>query len=326
MGIGATLVLSLLAVLERPSTWVLTLVGFLVRGGWLVVLAPVVVLPTAVGVANVIAPILEDVAFGRRTDQVLLLAGLASLVGLAWLIGGGLLAAAAEVEAVRRIRAETDEEGTGTSSAPAPGPVRRGAAWRVLVVRIVALIPFVVALGWAAVRLVSVGYRELTVPSDVSTPAAWRIVGGAPDALVGLGITWILAEVIGASASRRVILEGDGVGGALRTAVGRLRYRPVPLVVLAVTSLLSLLAVLAVTGLATGVAWSALRTALAAGDASFGTTALLVGFVALFGASLVLIGLTTAWRAATWTVEATSRGVPRTNGTFGGVGGTRSGD
>ena len=71
MGIGATAVAALLAILERPSTWLLGLVGFLVRGGWLIVLGPIVVLPTAVGLANVVAPLVEDIAFGRRSDEVI---------------------------------------------------------------------------------------------------------------------------------------------------------------------------------------------------------------------------------------------------------------
>jgi len=47
VSLGATLSGSLLAVLDRPSTWPLALAGFLIRGGWLLVVAPIVVLPTA---------------------------------------------------------------------------------------------------------------------------------------------------------------------------------------------------------------------------------------------------------------------------------------
>ena len=70
MSIWATLGASLLAVLARPSTWAFGLLGFLVRGGWLLVVAPIVVVPTPIGLANIVAPVLEDIAFGRRTTEL----------------------------------------------------------------------------------------------------------------------------------------------------------------------------------------------------------------------------------------------------------------
>ena len=60
MSIWGTLGASLLAVLARPSTWAFGLLGFLVRGGWLLVVAPFVVVPTPIGLANIVAPVLED--------------------------------------------------------------------------------------------------------------------------------------------------------------------------------------------------------------------------------------------------------------------------
>ena len=91
MSLGATLSGSLLAVLDRPSTWPLALAGFLIRGGWLLVVAPIVVLPTAVGLANVIAPLLEDIAFGRRVGDLVVLIVLALVVVVGWLLGGTVL-------------------------------------------------------------------------------------------------------------------------------------------------------------------------------------------------------------------------------------------
>jgi hypothetical protein len=319
--VGATLTASLLAVLDRPSTWLLALVGFLVRGGWLIVLAPIVVLPTAVGVANVVAPLLEDVAFGRRTDEVLMTAAMGLLVAAAWLIVGGSLAAATEVETVR---------GTVGLMERDVRPARGHPVWRVLAVRLVALVPLIAAVGWAAVRFTAVGYRELTNPSDVSTPAAWRIVTGAPDAAVALLVTWLFAEIVGAVAARRVVLSGDGVRGALDRAIAYLRTRVGRSVALASISAVAFVVVLAATALATGTTWTALRAALADGDASIGTVALLVSFVGLFAGCLVLIGLTAAWRSAVWTVEVPGAlpadGDRGTDGTFGGGAETQSGD
>jgi hypothetical protein len=317
VAIGATSVAALLAVLERPVTWVLGLVGFLVRGGWLIVLAPIVVLPTAVGIANVVAPLVEDIAFGRRTDEVITAGAIALSVALVWLIGGGLLAAAAEVECVRQTLV-----GLGETS---PRTTMRHPIWRVFAVRCLTLVPFVVALAWSGFRLTSVGYRELTVPSDVGIPILYRILGGAPDAIMAMLLTWLFAEIAGGLAARTVILEATQVRDALREALRDLRHRPWRLGALASLSAAVLLAVIGVTGLATSTTWDGLRAALGEGDVSIGAAALLVLFVGLFAAGLVILGLVTAWRSAVWTVIAV-QGVPSSAGTFGGGPDTRSGD
>jgi hypothetical protein len=307
VSLGATLSGALLAVLARPSTWPLALLGFLVRGGWLLIVAPIVVVPTPVGLANVIAPLLEDIAFGRRTAELVALAVVGIAIVVAWLIGGGLIAAVVEADGVRRI---ADEEGVPWR----PGPT----AWRILATRLIADMPLAIGALWAGVRIVSVGYRELTVPSDVTNPAAWRIVAGAPDAFAILFVTWFIGEVVGATGARRIVLRGDGTRRALRAAIRRLVREPARMIVLGLASTASLMIVLAVAGLAVGATWNALGAALSIGDVAPATTLLLLLFVALFGGGLVLLGLVCAWRAAIWTIDM--------GGTFGGGSTTRSGD
>jgi hypothetical protein len=283
------------------------LLGFLVRGGWLVVVAPIVVVPTPVGLANVIAPLLEDAAFGRRTGELVLVSAVALGAVVAVLLGGGLVAAVAEADAVRQI---ADEEHMSWR----PGRV----GFRILAVRLAVHVPLAFAIVWAAARLTAVGYRELTVPSDVAAPLAWRILAGAPEAVALVLGTWLIGEILGALAARRIVLQGDGARAALTGAVRRLRQRPVRTIGFGLATTLVLAVVLAVTGLAAGATWGALGAALSIGDASLATTLILVGFVALFVGGLVLISLTSAWRAAVWTLDV--------DGTFGGVDGTRSGD
>jgi hypothetical protein len=307
VSLGATLSGALLAVLARPSTWPLALLGFLVRGGWLLIVAPIVVVPTPVGLANVIAPLLEDIAFGRRTTELIGLAGVAVAVVVAWLIGGGFIAAVVEADGIRRI---ADEEGIRWRRGPS--------AWRIVATRLIADVPLAIGAFWAGIRIISVGYRELTVPSDVTAPAAWRIVAGAPDAFVILFLSWFVGEVVGAIGARRIVLGGDGVRGALRAAIARLAREPARMIVLGLAGTASLMIVLAVTGIAVGATWNALGAALSIGDASPATTLLLLLFVALFSGGLVLLGLVCAWRAAIWTLDM--------GGTFGGGSATRTGD
>jgi hypothetical protein len=307
VSLGATLSASLLAVLARPSTWPLGLLGFLVRGGWLLVVAPIVVVPTPVGLANIVAPLLEDVAFGRRTTELVAIVGVVIVAALVWLIGGGLIAAVAEAEGVRRI---AEEEGLAVGE--------HAVAWRIVGARLLAQVPLAIASTWAAVRIVALAYRELTVPSDVTVPIAWRIVAGAPEAFVALLLAWLFAEVVGAIAARAVVLAPSGVREAVRFALGRVRRRPVRMLSLGLATSAALVIVLGTTSLAAGATWNALGVELAIGDSSPSTTLLLLLFVGLFAGGLVLIGLTCAWRNAVWTVEV--------GGTFGGGAGTRSGD
>ena len=128
MTVGATLVASFLLTLARPRTWPLALATFLLRGGIVLVLAPIVVLPSAVGVGNVLTPLLSNVVFrGDRDDR--------RACSRSWVSGrscgcvvGGLIAAAAESELARTV-ARTTRPGPGSGAArsvPAAHPARPG--------------------------------------------------------------------------------------------------------------------------------------------------------------------------------------------------------
>ena len=316
MTVGATLVASLLAALSRPSTWPLALVGFLLRGGVLLVLAPIVVLPTAVGLANVLAPLLEDVAFGRRPASVAALVAWVLTGVIGWLIGGGLVAAAAEAELIRRVAADDDLVASGWVVPRRAG--RRALPARILAVRLVAIAPLVLALAWGSIRVVSVAYRELTVPSDTDVPLVVRVVAGAPEAVIAILVAWVLGEMVGAMAARRVVLLGEGTLAALWRSVGHLARRPLRCLVLSGVPLAQIVVVLLAIGTAGSVTWGALQAALVFDDGSPARWVLLAAFVGLFGAGLVLIAVTAAWRSAVWTVDAI--------GTFGGATGSRLGD
>ncbi len=320
MTIGATLLASLLIALTRPATWVLGLLGFLLRGGLVLVVARIVVLPTPVGLANVLAPVLEDVAFGRRTAQVAELAVVVVAAVLVWLVGGGVVAAAAEVELVRTVAADDE---LSVAGGLARGTVNgsqsvRDRAWRVLAVRLVALIPLLVALGWGSVRIVAVIYRELTVPSDVASPLAARVLAGAPDAVVAIVVTWLVGETIGVLAARRVVLLGEGVARSLRGGLGRFLRHPARSLAMSTLTTTVVVVVLVLTSLAVAAAWDGIRASLALDDGWLAPVLLVVTFVALFAVGLVLLGVVAAWRSAAWTVELA--------GTFGAPHGARTGD
>ena len=309
MTVGATLVASLLVALARPATWLLALAAFLVRGGFVLVLAPIIVLPSAVGLGNLLSPLLTTLLFRGMTTAIILLQ-VAGVVGLVvWLLGGGLIAAAAESELVRRIATDDDAWPGGGRPAgyvPAAHPSRR-----VLAVRLLAHLPLLLALPWSAYRFVVVAYDELTVPSDVALPVALRIVLGAPEALVVLVGAWLLGETVGALAARRVILRGDGPWRALSRAIARVLHDPVRSAVMTFVPLVPLVSVLVVVGMAGSATWDALRAALSFGGDPLLALALVLALVGLFAGGLLLVGVTAAWRAAIWTIEVA--------GTFGAI-------
>ena len=86
---AASMQAALAASLGRPRWWVLALAAFLVRGGIVVVLLPLVSLPSAPALATALAPTIEALALSRQSLE-------GALIGTA-IVGGilGILAVAA---------------------------------------------------------------------------------------------------------------------------------------------------------------------------------------------------------------------------------------
>ena len=306
MNRGAALIGALLVTLATPATWVTALAVFLIRGGFLVVLLPVVVLPSVVGVGNVLAPALTAVAFGSITTEFVAVTVAIVIVVLAWLLLGGWFASALEAEAARTVMAD-DEVGqlVGEPPVTAGAAPRRGhEADRILAARLLAFLPFGLALAVGSVRLVSVTYRELTSPIDVATPVLLRVVRASPEVIAALLLTWMVGEILSAIAARRIVLAGDGVLAALRGAVGTALRHPLSTLARFWLPTLVLLAVLLPAMLAARAAWGALRGVLGLWVDPAGVFVGVVLFVGLWAIGLLLVAVVCAWRAAIWTVSA----------------------
>ena len=307
MNIGATLVASLLVTLANPSTWALGLATFLVRGGIVLVIAPIVVLPSSVGLGNILAPTITILAFvGLSPEVVRLIAGIGA-VALAWLLIGGLFAAVVELDGMG-IVATAEERIDRSIPAPGVGTARR--AVRILVARFLAHVPTFLALAWAGSRVVAVAYGELTLPSDVLTPIALRVVRGAADGVTVIVVAWLLGETIGGLAARLIGVDGVGSLHGLRVALVRVVRHPIRTLALAIVPLAALVAVVGLSALASSLGCGAVRTVLAEAEPSLLRIATIAVFIGLWTGGLVLIAVISGWRAAVWTVEA--------GGTFGG--------
>lgn len=321
MNLGTTLTASFLVTLVRPATWPLALAAFLLRGGIVIVLAPVVAIPSVIGVGNALAPGLTAVALGQvSTGEIVVAAGV-TLACLLVVVVGATLAAAAEAELTRIVAADEEVVAiVGAQHEPVDGArdAARGAAGRILAVRLIAFLPLGLVLVWGSVRVVAASYRELTVPSDTATPIVMRVLTSVPEVVVGVVVTWLLGQAVAALAARHVVLVGASIPAALRTGIGRLLRHPIRTLCFQMVPLAALVLVLAPSAAAAVTAWDAVRASLSTGGNVVASVVLVALFVGLWIGGLLLAAVVSAWRAAVWTVEAA--------GTFGATRSGREGD
>lgn len=308
---GVTLA-ALLATLGRPDWWILGLAGFLVRGGIVVFLLAIVVLPSPLALSGMLGPWIVPLALGRLVPEAALVLGLGAATALAWLLVGGWFAATTEIVLVRDAQAMARDEGLPIRSAR---PVPRWLIARVTAAHLAAQIPLVITTILATVEVVGVAYVELTRPSDDGSLVG-RVVAGSVGPLAAIVAVWALGEIVGGLAARRIILGGESVGGGLLRAAADIVRRPggslVAPLLTGVVLVLDLAALLAVVG----IVWSEARARLADPLADPVATVLTL---ATLGAgwclALIVTGLIDAWRSVAMTVEeeraAAAREAPR---------------
>ncbi len=289
---AASMQVAVLATLGRPEWWAMALAGFLIRGGFLVVLLPVVALPSAAAAATSLAPIVESLVIGGQSVAGVVIGMLVVVVVLAGLAVAGLAGAWLDLALVREAAEDEDVE-LGWA------PVRTSPR-QALAIRLAAHLPTILALGYAFVRLVTVTYDELLAPGDAATPVAGRVLARVPDAILVVVIAWLVGETVGTLAARRAA-RGMPLLSALGASVRQLASRR-GLATLGLTSIV--LVGLAIPFLvAVGRAWEHLRAYLLGGVGAVALGAALVLLVATWILGLAVLGAGLAWRASAWTVE-----------------------
>jgi hypothetical protein len=281
--------------LAAPRTWAIGLAGFLARGGIVLFVLPVVVLPSVVGLTTFVGP--NSVTAAGLSPSFVVLIVLTSLAVSAAVFLGTLVGTITERALVGEIAAGR------VGDAGRPTPMDDSARLAALVaIRLIALVPVGLTVALGGVRLGQVGYQELVLPSDSTAPFIVRVLLAAPEVVVAIIVAWLLGELIPAVAVRWVLLDRRGIRAAFGAALVWIAHRPLrSLAVLAATTLGSVVVV--GPALVTGtVAWSGVRNALLGGSDS----GVALGWVALFVASwlggLVLAGVAAAWRSAAWSL------------------------
>ena len=276
-------------------------------------------MPSPVGIANVVAPELTTLVLGGVSPALAAATAAIGLAVLLWLLVGWWLAAATERDIIAFVAA--DEE--AVPHAAARSMVVPGRAWRIVFARLAAAVPLAAALLGGSILIVQATYAELTGPTDVTVPIALRVVAAVPEAVGLIAAAWVLSEIVGALAARRLVLRGESLDSAFFGAWIDLLRRPLGAITTFLVPSLALILTALPSVVAAGIAWDGIRTVMAVGQPGDGPRLVfgLLVFLSVWGVGLALTGLVAAWRNAVWTVE-----VLRPRGTFGASRRRRPGD
>jgi hypothetical protein len=287
------------ASLRRWPWWLVALAAFLVRGGVLLLLPPLVILPTTAELASLAGPSLLGGSLDSPTPALVRLVlgatiGLLALLVATTMLGTwlevGLADAAAQDLEVGRVR-------------PFAAP-HRIAFWSAVEVRLLAHLPTAVAVVLGVFAFVGAATAELTAPQGGGAPLILRILLRAPIASGAILVTWFVGEAVGGIALRRLAVARS-IGAALRFALANL-VRPTGLATLAVTTALVTLPLVAL-WLSAGRAFDRLWPLIVEPTDAAVLLLALVLFVATWAAGLWLLAIGLAWRSAAWTAEALRR-------------------
>jgi hypothetical protein len=207
--------------LSGRDTVVVALAGFMLRGGIVLLAVPSAVLPSVIGLAGALGVNAFGID-GRPTTSFFELVAVISAVAALYLV---LAAVVGSLIDVWLIEAALDPDGLSTSR-PRPLPSLEQIL-SLAGIRALCLVPLAVAVIWAASRIYTSAYNELTIPSSLGVPLAVRTVLGAVDAVAVVVAVWLLEETVGAVAVRRLVLARCGVWRAIGGAVIQLVRRPI---------------------------------------------------------------------------------------------------
>ncbi len=296
------------------DTIVVALAGFLVRGGIVLVLLPSAVLPSVIGIASITGVAAFGID-GRPTAWLIEVIVIISALAALWLVMAFILGSLVDVWLVDA----TLEDGGHATRRPRSLPPL-GILLDLAGIRALCSLPLVGSLIWAGSRIYASAYNELTTPSNVTTPLPLRVIEGAADAVLVVGLAWLVGEVVGAIAVRRSILLGTGVWRSIGGAIEQIVRRPISS---AATVIVSFGTSAAATGLAiaaTAGAFDWCRIAardqqailVTIGVSPFSTTrdfrpvVFLLASIALavaWFAALAISGIASAWRSSSFTIE-----------------------
>ncbi|MGC8634389.1 MAG: hypothetical protein ACP5VP_06955 [Candidatus Limnocylindrales bacterium] len=307
--------------LGSPIAWLAGSAGFLARGGVLVLALPILTLPTPVGVSLLVPPLAVTTS------------GISSVLVPELIAAGLVLAICIVLSLVVAALAETIQYEQEAKLLSPAAPLRQppgmgGTVVRLVGVEVAALLPAALVAILALQQLAAVGEQEYLLPSSTGASYVERVLQGAAAPLVGLGLCLLLADLLNAVASRRVLRrvyvhDFAPSDAAAATSAGRTARRLARVAGIWALTWLITLATLAPSLAAIEVAWSVARDTYTATMRStppspISLMAAAVALGAAFTAAVLLAGLGSAMRSVLWTVAARHEGgVPSRAGPLG---------
>ncbi|MEP7159228.1 MAG: hypothetical protein ABI797_07355 [Chloroflexota bacterium] len=276
---------------ERTDLWLLGTLSFCLRGGALLLLAPIIVLPTQVEVR---------LALGANLGSSGLTPGFWTLFGVATLVTS--LLALAALHGLARIEARAFIALTGEARG------RPGLVTRLFIVQALTLIALLVVAVPLAASIGQATLDEILRPSG-SGSIYIRVLAQILPVLVVTAAFVPVIDTISAFTARELLL-GRPLRDSLRAGLSRLIHAPARSVGAALVAWLSLGLIVLTVCWALTVAWQATRAAFLAStsvsDLLARPDSLVVALLltAVFVSGLALCGLVAAFRAALWTLAS----------------------
>ena len=270
----------------------MALAAFLIRGGFVLVLLPIVSVPTFAAVVTNLSPLAEAIVLGRPSLGGAILGSTVLVALLAALAAAALVGAWLDLALVRDA---TEDEDVDAGWRPV-----HASPTAALAIRLTAHVPTLLGLAYGFFRTATVAYEEFLTPSDSGVQIVDRVLARVPDVLILVLVAWLVGEAVGALAARRGaagMRALPALSASVRQVVG-LRG----LATLALTSVV-LVALVVPFAFAVGRAWEHLRSYLLDGADVVQLWAALILLVATWVLGLSIIGAALAWRATAWTAE-----------------------
>jgi hypothetical protein len=309
-------------VIGRPSLWLIGALGFTLRGGILILLLPIFVLPTPVE-----ARLLLGTNLGSTGLTQSFLSNLGLAAGLLIIPIAFALLAIAYLELAAFERVVSDEETADQREDRPPGPLSMGQRRRLISWLAVVQLAAVILLAAAAVPLanavIGVTTDEILRPTVADGSIYLRVLGGVREPLAGFLAAVVVVEMLTALVSRQLLMRGFTLhlGRAARrrirsapaAALARVFRNPLRTVGTAILGWALSLAVLMPVVWSLRLAWETVRsTYLATGSQTdtqsvTGLVLVTVALAAVFVAGVLLCGLASALRSGLWTLDGLRR-------------------
>ena len=301
----------------QPKLWLLGMIGFSLRGGILLLLLPIIVLPTQVEVRLLLGHYLGSSGFTQSFFGLLVvLAAFAALLT----VGALLILARIELSSFERVIADP-EIAARTAYKPVhmETDARRRLYVRLFAVQLLTLVALIACAVPVASSVIQASYAEVTLPTSAA-PIYERVLGTVGELLFFFLIALIVIEMISSLTSRELLVRAFG----WRERASSRRLWLIPAIAAAVTypfrspfrslgtsvvawTLSAAVVISSVWVLS--VAWAAVRgaflTSVSFSDVSEDAGMLLaaLGLSTVFVLAICLTGFASALRAALWSVD-----------------------